>query len=114
MKNRIVADHEPAGSQPGPRSRTPVSKSRSVVALQDMEVQPERAGRGLQIPDMGFGIGGIGRVVRGRQRWSPRAPARVAVPAASAQLQVQVGNTREVAARPVHAGDKAEFDRVAP
>ena len=59
-KEWIVADHEPAGSQLDQRCKGRVEVAFG-AGVQDMELQPEGAGRRLQISRLGLG-GGIGRV----------------------------------------------------
>ena len=81
--------------------------------MQDMELQSKGAGRCLRISRYGFGSGS-GRVDeqghdgrRGDQLMQQLQPLRP-------DLHVQDAHAREVASRPVQAGDKAKRQRVAP
>ena len=58
-KNAIAADHERAGPLLRPRLRRPSSKSRSVLAFENMELQPEGAGRRLHVSRYGLGMAGL-------------------------------------------------------
>ena len=103
----IGADHERACSQldQGCEDRIEVAFG---ARMQDMELQPEGAGRRLQVSRLGLGNSGIGRVDeqgndgrRGDQLVQQFQPLRP-------YLHVQDGHAREVAARSVQAGDKSE------
>ena len=83
------------------------------AGIQDMKLQPERAGRRLQTFRYGLGIG-IGWIDEQQQSWSPLEPLRAAAPIASVQLSTfNVRHARDIAARPAQAGDEADLHRIA-
>ena len=77
-----------------------------------MELQPEGAGRRLQVLDSGSAIG-IGRVEEHADAVAVGTSSRSNSSRFGRELHVQCGYAREIAARPVEAGDKSDLDRVA-
>ena len=80
--------------------------------MQDMELQPKGVGRRLQAAQKLLGKNGTGRIDEHANdgcRWyqfvQQLQPLRP-------HLDVQIGHAREVAARPVQAGDKSNLHRV--
>ena len=112
MKNVPRADHEPARSQLGQLCEDPIEVTFG-AGSQNMELQPECAGRRLHVLRGGLGNSGIGWIDeqghdarRGDQLVQQLQPLRRG-------LHVRLGHARDVAARPAKAGDEAEPDRVA-
>ena len=84
------------------------------AGVQDMKLQPERARRRLHVSRYWSRHSGLVGLTSTRDDASPWAPARAAAPAALAPArQLNEVTPGDVAARPVEAGDKASFDRVA-
>jgi hypothetical protein len=106
----VGADHEAAGlqfEQPG--------EDRLEIALgagtENLEVEPQRAGRRLEISRLDFGIG-IGSVDERANGCRRRDHAVQQLQSLRLQLRAQCGHAREIAARSVQTGDEPESDRI--
>ena len=107
----IGSDHEPVGPQLGQGCEYRIEVALG-AGVQDMELQPEGAGRRLQVFRYGLCNKGAGRVDEKRndvrrgyqlaQQFQPLRP----------QLRVHVGHAGDIAARSVEAGDKSSRDRI--
>ena len=111
MKNGSGADHEPARSQLDQLCEDFIEVTFG-AGIQDMELQPEGTSRCLHLLRVGLGNSGIGWIDeqgydarRGDQLVQQLQPLR-------RYLHVRIGHARDIAARPVKAGDEAEPDRV--
>ena len=83
------------------------------AGVENLDLQPHGAGRRFHVSQRGLGIRSIGRIdEHGQCAWPPgtssrRSSSRFAVNSLREEI-----DPREVAARPVEAGDKTEPDRV--
>ena len=105
----VGADHERACSQlvQGCNDRLEVA---FVARVQDMEREPARAGR-VRIARLALGVG-ISRVDQQAILVALGTSSCSSARRFGASSCAQVAHAREVAAGPIQAGDKAEFDRV--
>ena len=88
MKNGSARDEQRVGPLACDMVANAASMSRSVLAFNDDELQPERVGGRLHVSRHWSRVTGVGRVDEHAQRRSLRAPARAAAPSASTPTRV--------------------------
>ena len=98
------------------RSRTNVAKaasiSRLVLALNDLDLQPDGARRRLHVSQRGLGSRGIGRIDEHGDTSGPGTSSCSNSSRFALKLDCQMIEPGDIAARPSEAGDKTKPDRV--
>ena len=111
IEEGIGADHETAGSllDQGCECRFELALA---ACPQHKDLQPEGAGRRLQVSSIGLGENRIGRVDEERNDGFAGQQVMQQLKLLLRYHAGQCGDAREVAARSVQAGDKSNLDRV--
>ena len=110
-EERICGDEQRIGSlcEKGREGRVDVVLAADV---EDMEPQPEYIRRGLQVSDLGFGNRSV-RVHEHPDHHGLGNQLMQQLQLLRRELSSVEGRTRDIAARPVEAGDEAELHRIA-